>query len=177
MTRGVLVNVPAAAAAFLVVRRTTGDRTVAGRRGRSVSVDHPRCAGTPVLLFMPWRSRGDQGVVSSAATRRFSRLGWFPSCWIAGTVIAAIENLRPGVTDPHRPHRDGGSPDTDRPLDGASGVACAPTCERAVAPRSRKLLGARRSRRVRAHVIRADGMPRGPCARATVLRRSPYATR
>jgi hypothetical protein len=34
---------------------------------------------------------------------------------IAGTVIAAIENLRPAVGDPHRPHRDGGSPDTDQP--------------------------------------------------------------
>jgi hypothetical protein len=39
------------------------------------------------------------------------------------------------------------------------------------------LLAARRSRRVRAPVIRVDGRPRGPCARTTVPRGAPYATR
>src|SRR5439155_24492165 len=34
-----------------------------------------QCAGTPVLRFEPWRFRGDQRVVSSAVSRRSSRLG------------------------------------------------------------------------------------------------------
>jgi hypothetical protein len=79
----------------------------------------------------------NQKVLSSRNQALF--LPWvIHSSRIAGTVIAAIENLRPGVGDSHRPHRDGGSPDTDRLLNGASGVARDPTCERAAALRSRK---------------------------------------
>jgi len=85
-------------------------------------------------LTLPRRSRG----CLSSRYQAFFSSRMVPTPRIAGTMIAAIENLRPGVDDPHRPHRDGGSPDTDRPLDGASGVARAPTCERAAAPRSRK---------------------------------------
>src|SRR5204863_477435 len=52
-----------------------------------------------------------------------------------------------------------------------------PTRERADARRSRKLLATRRSRRVRANVIPAEGIAPGLCARTTVLRSAPYATR
>jgi hypothetical protein len=50
----------------------------------------------------------------------------------------------------------------------ADGVDREPTCERAVVPRSRKLLAARRSRRVRANVIRAEGYPEA------LVREQPY---
>jgi len=43
-----------------------------------------------------------------------------PASRIAWAVIAAIENLRPGVVAPHRPHGDGGSPETDRPRHGST---------------------------------------------------------
>jgi hypothetical protein len=100
---------------FLHVSSTVATVLVVRTRGRSVSVDHRavrRNSGPPVrALSLPRRSRG-------FLINRYQALfppRAIPSCRIAGTVIVAIENLRPGVVDPDRPHRDGGSPDTDRP--------------------------------------------------------------
>src|SRR5437867_3736272 len=89
-----------------------GSLVGAADRYRSTTAQCAGTSGPPVRsLALPRRSRG-------CLVNRYQALflPWVISTFrIAGTVIAAIENLRPGVADPHRPHRDGGSPDTDRP--------------------------------------------------------------
>ena len=70
------------------------------------------------------------------------------------------------------------APDVPRPPSlRASSIARDATWERAASVRSRKLPAARRSRRVRPNVIRADGKTSGLIPRTTLLRVPPYATR
>ena len=131
------------------------------------------CAGTPGLRFEPFAAAAIKGLLINRYQALFLPRVILASR-IAGTVIAAIENLRPGVGAPHRPHGDGGSPDTDRPRHAsASGVARDPTCERAAQGAAGNLLAARRSRRLRPNVIRADGKPHGLFTRMTAHRITP----
>ena len=159
---------------FLHVSSRLATALVARTRGRSVSVDHRamRRNSRPTVRALSPRRRSRGVLVNRYQALLLPRV--IPASRIAGTVIAAIENLRPGVDATHRPHGDGGSPDADRPLPvSASGVARDPTSERAAHRAAGNLRAARRSGRLRSSVIRADGRPRGPFARMTEHRRTP----